>query len=91
MGSVADEDFAIERIEGELEASAKEGGEVGVGVRNASYPSPSAQIDRASQYKASESDGSGSSFGSALGLSVPSGCIQSTKLPRRKSSVTVCM
>ena len=36
---------------------------------------------RASQYDASLSDGSGSSTGSALGFSVPSGCIQSTTLP----------
>ena len=36
---------------------------------------------RASQYDASLSDGSGSSTGSALGLRVPSGCIQSTTLP----------
>ena len=49
---------------------------------NAAYPSPSAQIVRATQYDdPSLSDGSGSSTGSALGLSVPSGCIHSTTLP----------
>jgi hypothetical protein len=49
---------------------------------NAAYPSPSAHSVRATQYDdASLSDGSGSSTGSALGLSVPSGCIQRTTLP----------
>ncbi len=62
----------------------------GSAVRKAAYPSPSAQIVRASQYDGPESDGSGSSAGSALGLSVPSGCIHSTTLPAF-GPVAVCM
>ncbi|MDI5939682.1 hypothetical protein QLR68_16330 [Micromonospora sp. DH15] len=50
-------------------------------VRQAAYPSPSAHRVRASQYDGPLSDGSGSSTGSALGLSVPSGCAHSTTLP----------
>ena len=45
---------------------------------------------RASQYDASLSEGSGSSTGLALRLSVPSGCIQSTTLPAY-GPLSVCM
>ena len=76
------EDLPLDRAEREVEAVAEEGGERRVAVDGRpGSASPSAQIVRASQYDSPLSDGSGSSTGSALGLSVPSGCIHNTTLP----------
>ena len=79
--AVADQDLTFERSDRQLEAVAEEGAKARSARRKTAYPSPNAQTVRASQYDGPESDGSGSSTGSALGLSVPSGCIQSTTFP----------
>ena len=81
--AVADQDLPLERIDGQIESSPQERGEPGVDRAGTPRTPPRAPTPygRASTPVRSRT-GRGARPGRRWGCSVPSGCIQSTTLPR---------